>query len=137
MKPPLQIAALLLSTAFLTAAEPPVDFVRQIKPILAARCVECHHSQSMLGGLNLQSRKLVMGKRAGGPVIVPNFPERSLLLITLTLPPKDKKAMPATGHRIPMDEVALIRRWILEGAKWPEDQEGFIPAKTASKEKDV
>lgn len=137
MKLLIQLAALLLSTAFLMASEPPVEFVRQIKPILAERCVECHHSQSMLGGLNLQSRKLAFGKRVGGPVVAPGFPERSLLLITLTLPPKDKKAMPATGHRIPMDEVTLIRRWILEGANWPEGNDGFIPAKKVSKEKDV
>ncbi|MFM2169334.1 MAG: hypothetical protein RIS79_3705 [Verrucomicrobiota bacterium] len=131
------LAVLLLSSALASAAEPPVDFVRQIKPILADRCIECHHSESMLGDLNLQSSKLAFGKRTGGPIIVPGGPDRSLLLITLTLPPKDKKAMPATGHRIPMDEVSLIRRWILEGAKWPAGPEGFIPAKKASKEKDV
>jgi hypothetical protein len=33
--------------------------------------------------------------------------------------------------------VELIRRWIEEGAKWPEGEEGFVPAKKASKEKDV
>ena len=131
------LPALLVLTSLAAAAEPPVDFVRQIKPILADRCIECHHSESMLGGLNLQSRKLAFGKRTGGPVISPGAPDSSLLLITLTLPPKDKKAMPATGHRIPMDEVSLFRRWILEGAKWPEGPEGFIPAKKASKDKDV
>lgn len=114
-----------------------MDFVRQIKPILADRCVECHHAESMLGDLNLQSRKLAMRKRTGGPVLVPGSAERSLLLLTLTLPAKDKKAMPATGHRIPMDEVSLIRRWIQEGVKWPEGEEGFIPAKKAAKQKDV
>jgi mono/diheme cytochrome c family protein len=132
-----RLAALLCLPTLTSAAEPPVDFVRQIKPILADRCIECHHSESMLGDLNLQSRNLAFGKRTGGPVIAPGAPDRSLLLITLTLPPKDKKAMPATGHRIPMDEVSLIRRWILEGAKWPEGPEGFIPAKKAAKEKDV
>ena len=130
-------ATLLMIPSFAGAAEPPVDFGRQIKPILADRCVECHHAESMLGDLNLQSGKLASRKRTGGPVIIPGAPDRSLLLVTLTLPAKDQKAMPATGHRIPMDEVSLIRRWILEGAKWPEGEEGFIPAKKAAKEKDV
>lgn len=134
----LAFAGFLAAVSPLSAAdEAPVDFVKQIKPVLAERCVECHHSESMLGDLNLQSRKLAFRKRTGGPVIVPGRPESSLLLMTLTLPAKDKKAMPATGHRIPMDEVNLIRRWIKEGAKWPEGDEGFIPAKKASKEKDV
>jgi hypothetical protein len=131
------VTSLVVSVDACWAAEPPVDFVKQIKPILAERCVECHHSESMLGELNLQSRKLAFGKRTGGPVIAPGQPERSLLYIALTLPPKEKKAMPATGHRIPKDEVELIRRWIEEGAKWPEGEEGFVPAKKASKEKDV
>lgn len=132
-----RLAMCLFLAAAASAEEPPVDFVRQIKPILADRCVECHHAESMLGDLNLQSRKLAMRKRTGGPVLVPGSAERSLLLLTLTLPAKDKKAMPATGHRIPMDEVSLIRRWIQEGVKWPEGEEGFIPAKKAAKQKDV
>lgn len=131
------VTSLVVSADACRAAEPPVDFVKQIKPLIAERCVECHHSESMLGDLNLQSRKLAFGKRSGGPVIAPGQPERSLLYVALTLPPKEKKAMPATGHRIPKDEVELIRRWIEEGAKWPEGEEGFVPAKKASKEKDV
>jgi mono/diheme cytochrome c family protein len=128
---------LAFATASHAADEPPVDFVKQIKPILAERCVECHHSGALFGELNLQSRKLAFQKRSTGPAIVPGAPERSLFHLVLTLPPKDRKAMPATGHRIPKDEVSLIRRWIQEGAKWPEGEEGFIPAKKAAKEKDV
>jgi mono/diheme cytochrome c family protein len=131
------VACVFLSGPCFAADEPPVDFVKQIKPVFADRCVECHHSESMLGDLNLQSRKLAFRKRTGGPVIAPGRPDSSLLLMTLTLPAKDKKAMPATGHRIPMDEVNLIRRWIQEGAKWPEGVEGFVPAKKAGKGKDV
>lgn len=131
------VTSLAVSAIACRAEEPPVDFVRQIKPILADRCVECHHAESMLGDLNLQTRKLALAKRSTGPVIVPGQPDRSLLLMTLTLPPKDSKAMPATGHRIPKDEVSLVRRWILEGAKWPEGPEGVIEPKKTSKQKDV
>jgi len=109
-----------------SAAEPPVDFVNQIKPILADRCVECHHSESLFGQLNLQSRELMMRKRKGGPVIMPKEPEKSLLYIVLTLPPKEPKAMPATGHRIAKSEMELIRRWIAEGATWPDGKDGAI-----------
>lgn len=128
----------ILSVGSALAADPtPVDFVRQIKPILTARCIECHHSEALFGDLNLQNRALAFKKRAAGPVIVPGSPESSLFLMTLTLPAKDKKAMPATGHRIPADEVALVKRWIQEGAKWPEGQEGHIEPKKSSKQKDV
>lgn len=103
-----------------------MDFVKQIKPILADRCVECHNSETLLGELNLQTRALAFRKRKTGPVIVPKNAEKSMLYLVLTLPPKDVKAMPATGHRIPKDEVNLIRQWITEGANWPEGKEGAM-----------
>ena len=119
-------ACLLLTPALHAADEPPVDFVKQIKPILADRCVECHNSETIFGELNLQSRELAFRKRKLAPAIVPGEPEKSMLYLALTLPPKDKKAMPATGHRIPKDEVSIIRQWIKEGAKWPEGKEGVV-----------
>jgi len=120
----------LLAVSTLSAAdESPVDFVKQIKPILADRCVECHNSETLLGGLNLQNRARAFQKRNPGPAIVPGSPEKSMLYLALTLPPKDKKAMPATGHRIPKDEVSTIRQWIAEGAKWPEGKDGAITVK--------
>lgn len=122
--------ACLLPAALLKGADRPVDFVRQVKPILGDRCVMCHNSESLFGDLNLQSREFAMRKRKGGPVIVPKEPDKSSLYLTLTLPPSDRKAMPATAHRIPPDEIKTIRRWIEEGAKWPEGKEGHIPAQT-------
>jgi hypothetical protein len=123
--------AILLSGRLLNAADDlPVDFVRQIKPILADRCVVCHNSESLFGELNLQSRALALRERKKGPVIVPKEPDKSPLYLTLTLPPSNPKAMPATAHRIPKDEIKTIRRWIEEGAKWPEGKDGSIPVKT-------
>ncbi len=124
------LAVLGLVPAALHAAEdPPVDFVKQVKPILADRCVECHNSETIFGELNLQNRELAFRKRKTGPAIVAGSPEKSMLYLALTLPPKDKKAMPATGHRIPKDEVNTIRQWIAEGAKWPEGKDGAISVK--------
>lgn len=123
----LVLASCIAASSTLKAAgEPPVDFVKQIKPILADRCVECHNSETLLGSLNLQSRALAFEKRKAGPVIRPKDADKSMLYLVLTLPPKDKKAMPATGHRIPKDEVQLIKQWINEGAQWPEGKDGAI-----------
>lgn len=120
------VACLAATTTLHAAGDAPVDFVKQIKPILADRCVECHNSETLLGELNLQTRELAFRKRATGPVIVPKNAEKSMLYLVLTLPAKDLKAMPATGHRIPKDEVNLIRQWITEGANWPEGKEGAM-----------
>jgi len=121
-------AALLLWASSLTAADAPapVDFASQIKPILADRCVECHNSESLFGELNLQSRTRAFRKRQAGPVIIPGDPEKSMFYLVLKMPRKDKKSMPATGHKIPAQDLALIRRWIAEGAPWPEGKEGAV-----------
>ncbi|MCB1208734.1 MAG: hypothetical protein KDK97_05385 [Verrucomicrobiales bacterium] len=120
--------ALFLSATLLIAADAkvPVDFVTQIKPILADRCVECHNSDSLFGELNLQSRALAFRKRQAGPVILPSEPDKSMLYLVLKMPRKEKKSMPATGHKIPNKDLDLIRRWISEGAMWPEGKEGAV-----------
>jgi mono/diheme cytochrome c family protein len=128
------VLALFLPGSVLFAVdEPPVDFVRQIKPIFADRCVMCHNSESLFGELNLQSRELAMRTRTKGPVIVPKEPDKSPLYVTLTLPPSEQKAMPATAHRLPKDEIKAIRRWIEEGAKWPDGKDGHVPMTTRPK----
>jgi len=104
----------------------PVDFVTQIKPLLQSRCINCHHSGALFGDLSFESRALAMQARKKGPVITPGDPSASHLFIALTLPDPDLKAMPPTGHRIPTAEVELVKRWIQEGAKWPDGPEGEI-----------
>jgi hypothetical protein len=128
------------ATIHLQAAdEPPVDFVKQIKPILADRCVECHNSETLLwraqsaesrAGLRKRStaRPSHRSRRAGAQHAHTSRSHSRR---------RTKKAMPATGHRIPKDEVSLIKRWILEGAKWPDGPDGAIMPKKASKEKGV
>ncbi len=131
---PLLSALCLTASPLMAAAEVPVSFQREIKPILEGRCIECHNSASLLGEVNLQTRDLAMRKRKAGAVITPGQPEKSLLYLALTLPEKEKKAMPATGHRIPKEEIALVRRWILEGAHWPDGKEGsLLPRATKPK----
>jgi hypothetical protein len=129
MKPCFALSLILFTIGGspLRAEEPKVDFVRQIKPILADRCIACHNSESIFGELNLQSREFAMRKRAKGPVIVPGKPAESPLYVVLTLPPEAQKAMPATAHRLPKSDIALVRQWITEGADWPAGKDGLIP----------
>ncbi|MDB6138252.1 MAG: Planctomycete cytochrome [Verrucomicrobiaceae bacterium] len=108
------------------AEDGPVDFVKQIKPIISERCIECHNSENLLGNVNLQNREHAMQKRKQEPVIVPNEPDKSEFYLTLKLPPIERKAMPATAHRLPKDDIEMIRQWIVEGAIWPMGKDGEI-----------
>lgn len=104
----------------------PVDFTAEIKPLLEARCVNCHNAGALFGELNIENRDLAFKPRAKGAVITPGNPDKSPFYLVLTLPEGDKKAMPPTGHRIPAEETALIKRWIEQGATWPTGPDGVV-----------
>jgi mono/diheme cytochrome c family protein len=106
----------------------PVSFVTEIKPLLEARCVNCHQAGALFGELNLENRELAFKPRAKGPVITPGDPDKSTLYLVLTLPEGDRTAMPPTGHRISPEETALIKRWIQQGATWPTGPDGVVKA---------
>jgi uncharacterized membrane protein len=103
-----------------------IDFVTSVRPILESRCVNCHHAGALLGNLNLQSRAQAFADRPGGPVILPGEVEKSRLYQVLLLPVEDQKAMPPESHRLPVEELAILKRWISEGAEWPEGADGQV-----------
>jgi mono/diheme cytochrome c family protein len=113
--------------------EETVDFATQIKPLLERQCIGCHQSGAFFGNLSLESRSLAFKERPSGPAIVPGSPEKSALLDVLVRPERDQKAMPPTGHRLPKQDVELIRRWIKQGASWPDGPQGVIQTTTNGK----
>lgn len=97
-----------------------VDFHREIKPLLEAHCYSCHQGHKVKGGLQLDSRAdAMLGGNSDGPAVVPNKPEDSALLRRVTSTDPDE-VMPAKGDRLNNHGVALLRRWIAEGAVWPD-----------------
>lgn len=129
-------AAVALGLSSCNKPQPKVSFVQEIKPLLEARCVNCHHAGALFGDLNLETRDLAFKPRAKGAVITPGDPDKSPLYLVLTLPEGDRKAMPPTGHRISEEETALIKRWIHQGAEWPAGPDGIVkPSVTAHENK--
>jgi mono/diheme cytochrome c family protein len=117
--PPFPLIALSYLVAFaarLGAAEPPADFFRQkVEPLLAAHCLECHGPERK-GGLDLRSRSTALAGGESGPVLVPGKPEKSLLweyVSTGQMPPK---------HKLSAAEVEIVKRWISQGAYFPDRQ---------------
>ena len=101
-----------------------VNFVNEVKPILQAQCVRCHHDGAIMGGLNLMNREVAMKGSSRGPVIVPGEPEKSPLYRVTQLPEEENHAMPATGPKLTDAEKEILYRWIEEGAHWPEGEDG-------------
>ena len=98
-----------------------VDFKKDIKPLLESRCVSCHSSSKQKGDLNLSS--LLASTKGGdsGPAIIPNNTDESLLLERISLPHDDEEIMPPKGAPLNPEELALFKKWIENGAQWPEE----------------
>lgn len=130
----LSLSGLIFHTANAASEEAKVDFATQVKPLLTSRCVNCHYAGALFGELNLENRAMAFKKRANGPVILPGKPDSSALYLVLKMPPKNPKAMPPNGHRIPDKDVNLIYDWIKQGATWPKGAAGVITPSKAMKE---
>jgi WD40 repeat protein len=107
------------------AATGPVSFYRQVRPILQRSCTGCHQPAKSGGKLVLTS---FVGTKAGGEQGVgfeAGKPEESLLVEFIS---GDKPAMPKNAPPLPREQVALISRWISEGAKddTPEEVQDTI-----------
>ncbi len=101
-----------------------VDFIREVEPILKENCHACHGERVQSGGLRLDSRKTAwQGGASGRAPIVPGRSRDSLLIQVLTASDSsDIRRMPAFADPLPGSEIDLIRRWIDQGAEWPEEK---------------
>lgn len=101
--------------------EAEVRFERDVQPILKRHCDRCHGATNQEAGLALHSRAGLLGMADSEEVVVePGKPFESLLLSRIT----DAEAgdlMPLDGQALSKREVAVIRRWIAEGASVPDD----------------
>ena len=104
------------------AADPRVDFAREIQPIFQERCMGCHGSQTQLHGFRLDRRSdALRGGDSGVPAIVPENSSGSLLLRYVAgLDPE--VVMPPEGPPLTGEQVELLRRWIDQGAVWPQEE---------------
>jgi mono/diheme cytochrome c family protein len=94
----------------------PIDFAKEVHPLLQSRCASCHTGDSAQAGLHLDSRDGLLHGGKDGPAIVPGKPSESLLILKVT--GQHGLPMPPSGPRLTPDAVAILRAWIEQGAKW-------------------
>jgi hypothetical protein len=97
-----------------------VVFSRDIRPILNQNCVACHGGVRQRNDVSFIYREEALGHgKSGKPVIIPGDPDHSELMIrVLSYDAEDH--MPYHGPRLSDQQVALLRRWIKEGAQWDD-----------------
>ena len=124
------VAALSAANADPAAAGAPVDFVRDVQPIFAQHCYECHDASKRKAGLQLDVKKLALAGGDEGPVITPGDPDKSKL-VHLVRGDDPKEVMPPKGKGKPLSpqQVGVLVRWVKQGANWPDGVDQVTGAK--------
>ena len=117
-------ASLLIASLWLPGQAAPVDYLREVKPILAAHCYTCHGAIKQKGGLRLDTVGLMTEGGDHGATLIPGKAGDSLLLKHV-LGEKGFKRMPPEhdGEALKPAQVAVLRRWIDQGAAHPKDEQ--------------
>lgn len=131
---------LVVSVAALVLAEPlgsstpvssvkavtarPIDFNRDIRPILSDHCYACHgpDEKARKAGLRLDRKEDAFKPlRGGGYAIVPGKPEESELFFRISTDNSQARMPPKNfPKRLKAEQIELIRQWIVQGAPWSE-----------------
>lgn len=108
-------------TSSTTPPENLLRFNRDIRPILAANCFQCHGPDP--GGrkakLRFDRQEGFFGAREGGPTVVKNQPEKSPLYLRIMSKDPEEVMPPPKSHKVlTAAEKEKIRSWISQGAPW-------------------
>lgn len=102
------------------AADPPVSYRLDVKPILDSRCIECHSpggSGLQKSGFDMTSYQGLMAGTKYGPMIVPGDPTASNLLRLIEGKAAPELRMPHNQRPLLSSQIDILRAWIKQGAK--------------------
>jgi mono/diheme cytochrome c family protein len=104
----------------------PVEFFeKQVRPVLAAHCLDCHGPKRRKAGLRLDSREAMLSGGDSGPAMVVGHPEESRLIKAVAY--NEAPRMPPAG-RLKPEEIEILTKWIKDGAHWPTTDARVRPA---------
>jgi mono/diheme cytochrome c family protein len=117
--------AALLCISEAIAADEPVDYLTQVKPILQQRCYACHGALKQEAGLRLDTAALaIKGGESGAAVVAGELADSSILLKRVAATNAEERMPPSEeGEPLTAEQIELIRRWIAGGAKLPADEQ--------------
>lgn len=96
-----------------------VDYEKEVRPLLEELCLDCHGPAKQKSGLRVDQRgNLLRGGESGLASLVPGDPKKSHLIEMVKGIDPDE-VMPPKGDRLTSGQIALLEKWITEGAQWP------------------
>ena len=132
MRPLIVVILIAGSVATPVRAADPVDYDRDIRPILSNRCFACHGPEKRRAGLRLDGTSFMHLGGDRGPAIVKGSASESLLVKAIAGSDLNVPAMPPKGTRLTSEEVSLIRAWIDQGSHGPVADTAARPQVVAS-----
>ncbi len=122
------LAAAISALPLRPAAVPPVDFDRQVRPILSDNCFACHgpDEKQRMAGLHFDTKDGAFSKPG---VIVPGDSAHSKMYLKVSNPNVAMRMPPPySGRKLTPQQIETIKNWIDSGAKW-ETHWAFVPPK--------
>ena len=101
------------------AAQGPIDFESQVRPLFENSCYACHGPTNQINGLRLDQKAAALQGGDSGQAIIPGDSANSRL-IHLVAGYKVKVIMPPAGERLTHEQIGMLRAWIDQGAFWPD-----------------
>jgi mono/diheme cytochrome c family protein len=115
----------VLSTPYSVLSASPaadaIDFDRDVKPIFTRSCVSCHGPQKQRSSFRLDRKADALKGGDLGRAVVPGKAADSPLIRYVSGTDPDVAMPPDSKKRLTATEVATLRAWIDQGAKWPDD----------------
>ena len=131
------LCVLLAGTGVVSAQDglkSPIDFTRDIRPILSDNCFQCHGPDpgQREADLRLDTREGAFSEGETGTPFVSGKPGESEALHRLTSDDADLLMPPAdSGKTLTKEQISLLQRWVNEGATWSKHW-AFVPPKKAT-----
>jgi len=109
----------VLATLPSLASAETIDFNKDIMPIFAEHCAECHGGVKQKGGVNMMNRDAMFSEADSGNVpIHAGDPEASELIYRVATDDEDEQMPPK--EPLSQEEIQLLTAWVKQGAEWPQ-----------------
>ena len=121
----IEVLSLLLAVTMVSTAQE-VEFARDVRPIFAEHCAQCHgpDDSNRMADLHLDQPETFRPETfrmaaSGYSVIAPGEPEQSELFRRVTSEDELFRMPPALhAPALPPEKIDVIRRWIEQGGEW-------------------
>lgn len=111
------------------AESAPLEYGRDVRPILAENCFHCHGQDSTkrMAGLRLDNYEGATANWRGRAALAPGKPQDSVLYLRITAEQKTTRMPPAHSNRtLSAEQIGILKRWIEEGGRYSEHW-AFLP----------